>query len=246
MELRSTFCSGPVVQRTETASPAAERVRSANVSPGVPSVEERRRERKYSAPCSRERRHKHTPAASSGPPRGPVSWGPVPSRSRSARKKEPSSRNRGPQGGRGDDSGTLEQYGALTSLVRAATPMWDGLVALVVSVFIFLGAVLQLFWKYVVRRNAPGTATAPAVGTSPQQGSKKAELGSPVVRKARSASSASDDGPRRDSGEEDVDGVAEDADGNPVPVRRGSSVRPVYKEPVRTSRAGGTTVTTPL
>ncbi|XP_070377347.1 uncharacterized protein [Dermacentor albipictus] len=41
---------------------------------------------------------------------------------------------------------------AAAELRAAALPMWEGLVALVTSVFFFLGAVLQIFWRHVVKR----------------------------------------------------------------------------------------------
>lgn len=132
----------------------------------------------------------------------------------------------------------------MTTLVHAASPMWDGLVALLVSVFIFLGAVIQLLWRYLVRRR-PRTRTgkaeaSPAATSTTASTTSSSTASSSGGGKVRwPPSTASEDGPRSALGEDEPQGdVAEDVDGNPLPpVRRGSSAaRIVYKDPVRASR----------
>lgn len=63
-----------------------------------------------------------------------------------------------PGRGRPSRQRTLDRQGerpvapsAAAELRAAALPMWDALVALVASVFIFLGALLQIFWRHVVQ-----------------------------------------------------------------------------------------------
>ncbi|KAH6925264.1 hypothetical protein HPB50_003161 [Hyalomma asiaticum] len=145
---------------------------------------------------------------------------------------------------------------AAAELRAAALPIWEALVALVTSVFYFLGAVLQIFWRRVVKRNrtprsGTGAQGQAAAGESASKTSSTSG-GAPPEETAGGGSGGSTPTPRQqhpsvapsdlgdDVGSSSVGDLSGDypddaleggvgGDGSRV-VRRGS-LRPTYKDP---------------
>lgn len=131
--------------------------------------------------------------------------------------------------------------------------MWDALVALVASVFIFLGAVLQIFWRHLVQaiRGDPGSSKSTASGPAASSVvAEKTRTGPFASSEETGGSGGSSPTPRQpllaassDLGDEAGGSLQGDllpgdypddvleggGDGSRV-VRRGS-LRPSYKDP---------------